>query len=814
MYRLENFGRDLHHAVRQLSGSRGFAFIAILTLAFGIGANSAIFSIVEAVLLRSLPYEHPERLVVVWQSDAANRDSGAFFNTYREFDVWRQQSRSFEKIAALSWATGPRTLLWQGKPVDVLTIPASVDFFSMLGQSAQIGRTFVSRDLQSGCAVVLAYNFWTRKLGAPADIVGTNVSFRNTSCQVIGVMPKTFSFYPVVTDAWSLITPTGEFAQKPWNSMTGVFGRLKPGVTRAAAESELSAIQASVLPEAPADLKIMRTLAPDVLDLHSNFTWLAGRNLRKGLWLLLAASGLILFMASLNVGSLLLGRSTARSRELAVRVAIGATPRRIVLQALTESLLLGFLGSLAGLAIAAILVQWFRAVNPIELPPGAGVSIDWRVLLFTAACGIVSSAVFALFPAWRGAHVDPNTALKTSASSAAVASLRVTSSLVVIQVALSMVLLAGAVLISESLWKLTSESIGYRTDRLFTARIDLPQDTYANPSARSQFADRLQSQLTAIPGVVSATLSSDYVPRGMNQVSVAGQPENQSSNVATQDIGTAGFATLGIPLLRGRVFDTRDRKDTQSVAIINQAFARQYFPDADPLQHAIKLGPFSDPADPWLTIVGVVANVKTTTVFQEMGYIEQPALYRPLAQSTPPSVALMIAVSGSPMALVADVQQRLSALDTNLVLSNVDGLRAEQASVLSQPRFRSVLLVGFAGLALTLALVGLYGLLSQSISRRTHDIGIRMALGADRPRVLRSILGQASTLATVGIVIGSVASAAAFHLVRGMLYGVTAHGALGLSIAAAALLIVAIIAAGVPALRAASIDPLQALRDE
>jgi len=627
-------------------------------------------------------------------------------------------------------------------------------------------------------------------------------------------MPKRFSFYPVATDAWSLITPTGEFAQKPWNSMTGVFGLLKPGVTRAAAESELTAIQAHVLPEAPADLKIMRTLAPDVLDLQSNFTWLAGRNLRQGLWFLLTASSIILFMASLNVGSLLLARSIARSRELAVRVSIGATSRHIVLQALTESLLLGFLGSLAGLALAGLLIQWFRAVNPIELPPGTSLSIDWRVLLFSAACGIVSSITFALFPAWRGTRINPNTALKSSAPSVAAASLRATSSLVVIQVALSMVLLASAALVSESLWKLTSENLGYRTDQLVTARIDLPQDTYASPSARTQFADSLQSQLIAIPGVLSVTFGSDYVPRGMNQLSVAGQLENQSSNVATQDIGVSGFATLGIPLLRGRTFDARDRKDTQPVAIVNQALVRQYFPDSDPLQHAIKLGPSGVPASPWLTIVGVVADVKTTTVFQEMGYVEQPALYRPLGQSAPSSLTLMIAVSGSPAALVANVQQRLSALDPNLVLSNIDGLRAEQAAALSQPRFRSALLVGFAGLALTLALVGLYGLLSQSIARRTHDIGIRMALGAGRARVLHSVLGQACALAMVGIVIGAAAAAAAIHLVQGMLYGVMPHGAVELSVAAAALMIVAIFAASLPAFRAASIDPLLALRNE
>jgi predicted permease len=815
MHPLENFARDLHHAIRQLARSRGFALIAIVTLALGVGANAAVFSIVEAVLLRPLPYQHPERLVVVWQTDAAHRDSGAYFNTYREFEVWGQHSRSFEKVAALTWATGPRTLLWQGKPVDVLTIPASVDFFSMLGQHAQIGRTFAPRDLQSGCTIVLAHNFWTRELGAAADIVGRSLSFRNTSCIVAGVMPKTFSFYPVATDAWSLITPTGEFAQKPWNSMTGVFGLLKPGVTRAAAESELTAIQASVLPEAPADLKIMRTLAPDVLDLQSNFTWLAGRNLRKGLWLLLTASSLILFMASLNVGSLLVERSTARSREFAVRISIGATSRRIVLQTLTESLLLGFLGSVVGMALAVLLIRWFRAASPIELPPGASLSIDWRVLLFSTACGIVSSILFAVFPAWRVTRINPNTALKSSAPSGAAASPRATSSLVVMQVALSMVLLAGAVLVSESLWKLTSENLGYRTDHLFTAQIDLPQDaSYATPSSRSQFADRLQSQLSAIPGLLSVTFGSDYEPRGMNQLSVAGQLENQSSNVATQDIGASGFATLGIPLLRGRTFDARDRSDTQPVAIVNQALVRQYFPNADPLQHVIKLGPSGNPANPWLTIVGVAADVKTTTVFQEMGYIEQPAVYRPLAQSAPLSLTLMIAVSRSPTALVAEVQQRLSALDSNLVLSNVDGLRTEQAAALSQPRFRSILLAGFAGLALTLALVGLYGLLSQSVARRTHDIGIRMALGANRACVLRSILGQACVLSIFGIFIGCAGAAAAIHLVQGMLYGVTAHGTMELSIAAAALLMVALCGASLPAYRAASIDPLVALRYE
>jgi len=331
---------------------------------------------------------------------------------------------------------------------------------------------------------------------------------------------------------------------------------------------------------------------------------------------------------------------------------------------------------------------------------------------------------------------------------------------------------------------------------------------------RSQFADRLQSQLKTIPGVESVAFGSDYVPRGMHQLSVAGKQDKQSSDVAIQEIGDSGFATLSIPLLRGRTFDARDRNDTQPIAIVNQALVREYFLNSDPLRRAIKLGPSDDPANPWLTINRVVGDVKTTTVFQEMGYVERPALYRPLAQSAPQSLTLMMAVRGNPAALVADVQQHLSALDSNLVLSNIDSMREEQTAAFSQPRFRTILLVGFAGLALTLALVGLYGLLSQSVAHRTHDIDIRMALGANRSHVLRSVLGQACLLAILGIFMGAAATAAATHFVQGMLYGVPAHGTVALSVAAAALLTIAIFAAARPAFRAASIDPLLALRSE
>lgn len=813
---LSNIRRDLRYGVRQLRHSPGFALMAVLTLALGIGANTAIFSLIERVLLRPLPYRHPDRLIVVWQTDALHHDSGAYFNTYREFEAWRQNSRSFEGLAALTWATGPRTMLWQGKPLDVLTIPASVDFFSVLGETAAMGRTFVQSDLNSGCTLVLAHHFWEQKFGAPRDIIGRSLTLGKFSCTIVGVMPKSFSFYPVATDAWSLITPTGELAQKPWNSMVGAFGLLKPGVTRAAAEFELTAIQSKILPEAPDDLKLMRTLSPDVLDLKSNFTWLAGRNLRKGLWMLLGASTLILLLASVNVGSLVLSRAISRSREMAIRAAIGASRRRLVSQAFAESVVLGFVGSISGMAVAAGLLAWFRAANPIELPPGVSVALDGRVLVFTALSGIASSIVFGIFPAWRASHADVNAVLKSASQNQThpASARRATQLVVIVQVALSMILLAGAGLLSESLWKLATTDLGYRSDPMFTARVHLPQASYADVSARSRLVETLEANLLALPGVNSVGFGSDFVPRGLNQVSVAGRPENSASDVATQDVSTTAIQTLAIPLLRGRMFDARDQKDTQPVAIINEALAKEYFGADEALGHAIKLSRPDDASKPWLTVVGIVADVKTTTVFQEMGYVEQPAVYRPLAQSAPESLALMIAVNGSPFALVSEIQQRLSSVDGNLILSAIDDMRTEQAAQLSQPRFRSVLLSGFAALALALALVGLYGVLSQTVARRARDISIRMALGADRDRILRSVLGHACAMTIIGIVIGSALAVAGIRLIHGMLYGIADQGARELGVAAIALLVVTAGAASIPAYRAASIDPMRMLRDQ
>jgi predicted permease len=811
--------RDARYGLRQLSKSPGFTVAAILTLTLGIGANAAIFSVIEAVLLRPLPYRNADRLVVIWQSDKEHRGTGAWFDSYREFEAWEQSSRSFDKLAALSWARGGApTMLWHEKPIDVAAMSASADFFDMLGAFAQSGRTFLPSDLENPCTLVLAHPFWEQKLGAPRDIVGQTVKLGDTPCQVVGVMAKSFSFYPAATGAWSLITPASPYAKKPWETMTGAFGVLKPGVSRAAAEAELASIQARVTSGVPPELSMMRTWEPVVLDLKANFTWLAGRNLRSGLWVLMAAAGLVLLMACVNVANLLLGRAQEREREMAVRAALGSGRGRLFSQMLTEALLLALAGAAGGIPLAEALLRWFRAANPVELPPGNAVTLDWRVLLFTAAVGSAAALAFGVLPAWRGSRIDPNATLKGAGPNQGAhgSAQRTSQALVVLQVALSMVLIAGTGLLCESLLNLAETNVGYRLDHLLTAQVRLPETHYPDDKSRLRIADELARRVQALPAVQALALGSDVIPRGGGLFSVQGD-SRLASNPGSADelkVSTNYFSTLGIPRLRGRVFDGRDRADTLQVAIVNQALAKKYFGGADPMGRAVKLSRADDASAPWLTVVGVVADVETTTVFKEMGYVVEPTVFRPLAQSPPATLAMVVLADGDPADLTGNLQQQLSSVDRGLLLSGVQTMQAMHAADLAQPRFRTVLAGGFAMLALVLAIVGLYGVLSRLVARRTREIGIRMALGADREKILRSVLRRAAAMAAAGVVCGAAASFFVARLIRNLLYGIQAGGAAELSAVGVAMLLVAVLAAWHPARRAASVDPMQALRAE
>jgi putative ABC transport system permease protein len=505
---------------------------------------------------------------------------------------------------------------------------------------------------------------------------------------------------------------------------------------------------------------------------------------------------------------------------MAVRAALGSGRGRLFSQMFTEALLLALAGAASGVLLAFALLHWFRAANPIELPPGNAVTLDWRVLLFSAVIGVGSAIAFGLLPAWRGSRTDPNAALKSGGSnqSTHASAQRTSQILVVVQVALSMVLLAGTGLLTESLWKLASTQLGYRTDHVFTASINLPEAHYGDVAARSRFTAVFAQKIAALPGVRTVAFGSSFTPTDIGLFSIEGgantEKAKHAETVHVQDVSASYFPALEIPLLRGRLFDARDAKGAQPAAIVNEALAKRYFGNADPIGRVIKLSHADDPAEPWLTIVGVVADVKTTTVFQEMGYVVEPAVYRPLTQSAPASLALMVVAQGSPLDLTSSVQRQLSSIDEGLILSGIETMQAKHAEDLSPPRFRTALSGGFALLALALAIVGLYGVLARLVARRTREIGIRMALGADRERILRSILRRAAALAAAGVVFGIAGSAIAAHLIRGLLYGIRAGGAVELAAVAAAMQLVAILAAWQPARHAASIDPMKALRTE
>lgn len=814
---LNRLTHDLRYGLRMLFRHRGFSLLVVIMLALGIGANTALFSIVSAVLLKPLPYKNSSNLVVIWQSSDQHLSTGEWFNTYREFETWQKYNQSFEKLAALSWATASQSFAWHGKSHSVLAIPASVNFFAMLGIEAEQGRTFEQSDLNQGCTVVLSHAFWLNDLGAPTNLVGQSIAMEQRMCHVIGVMPKDFSFYPIQTALWTLITPESQFATDPWRSMTGVFGILKPGISRRTAESELAILERNLLPEAPRDLALPRSV-PVVLDLQSEFTWLAGRNLRTALIVLSGAVFAVLLIACVNVANLLLGQAVDRQKELAIRTSLGSSRIRLIRQLMTESLLLSAGGAFAGILLAYIAVRLFRAMNPVELPPGNPIELDGLVLTFACVLAALTALVFGFIPAWKASRVDPNHALKESGQGFSHGAANRTGSVfVVVEVALSITLLAAAGLLIQSLAQLASTPLGFRTDHLLTGTIQLPKTKYQQPEQKRQVFDRLRAEAASIPGVENVALASSIFLTGSNMVLVEGRatsPENAAYNVAEKTIDSNFLPTMGISLLRGRDFDSQDQNYGRPVAIINQALADQYFPNEDPIGRQIKLGRLDDGSQPWLTIVGVASNVRTTTVFQEMGYITVPAVYRPFVQQPANAMAILLRTRSNPRASENPLQQKLSSVDGDIILTDVKTMAERLAELQSQPRFRTVLLSSLAVLAFILAMLGIYALLTQAVLRRTKEIGIRMALGASRDGIAQMILKQAFALVLIGTGLGLATSVMLGHLVAALLYGVKAGDPLTLGAVSIILISISALASYLPARRATRIDPLRSIRTD
>jgi len=796
---------DLRIAARTLARRPGFTSVAALTLALGIGAATAVFSIVNAVLLSPLPYHDPSRLAAIWITSTREQSLAKLFAIHADFVDFQRHARTLESVAAATWAvrTG-RVLTGNGPAREVLTIPATAGFFDTLGVRAAVGRTFRAEDESRGCSLVLSHKFWTTAFAADPAIAGRGISLDQQPCTVLGVMPANFSFYPGQTQAWILLGPG--FQPDQDRMLVGIFARLKPGVTLAQAQTELRGLYRP---------RESRDFAPVVYDLHGEFTFLAGRTLRATLITVFGAVLLVLLIACLNVANLLLARLSGRRREMAVRAALGGAQIRLVRQVLTESLLLSGAGASFGLAIAWSAVRYFRQAAPIELTVGADVSLSLPVLAFSVLLSIATTLIFGLVPAMRASRVDLGVYLKAAGRGAIPGRHGLARIVIAAETALSFLLLTGAGLMLTSALRMSSEPLGFTPDRVLTTRVSLPVFRYATNPRRMRAYDQLLDRIEHLPGAARVALASKAPPEsGGNQtLEVQGRPVEAAAmlhDTGADAITPGFFDALGIPLVRGRAFDDRDRETTLPVAIVNEALARAYFPGADPIGRQIRIpGPM-----PWLTIVGVVGNLKHTELMNEMSWVESPVFYRPLAQEPRPFVQVIVRAAAGAAPLGPQVQRQIAAVDPAIPIADAYPIAERLTKILAFPRFRATVLGFFALAALLLSAVGLHGVLSQLVAQRTPEFGVRRAVGAQTAHLLWLVARQGAVPVVAGLAGGIGTTLALHRVLTGLLYGIQPADTPTLAIVSVTLLAVAALATLLPAHRAARIDPLTALRDE
>jgi predicted permease len=804
--------QDLRFVCRVLLKARGFTALAVSILGLGIGANTAVFSILDGTLLRPPPYRQPQRLVDVLDASGREKRLSKLYSSYVDFQEYRQHATLVESIAAATWAVPSPILSGRGPSRPVMAVPASDNFFQVLGVEPALGRAFTPADAAGGCTVVLTNALWKDTFGADPGVAGKSIALDGRACTIAGVMPASFVFYPPATQLWRVITP--DQTMVAGHSLpVYIVARLRPGVSPERVQEELRALHAAIHTGGG----IEHQMRPAVEGLQSELAWVAGRNLRTTVWVLVGAVGLVLLIACLNVANLLLERSLARQRELAIRAALGAARGRLVRQLLTEGLLLASAGGVLGVGLGYGAVRYFRAVNPVELPVGSEVRLNLAVLLYTAMVSLATALIFGLAPAWRSARLDLAASLKTGGRGVTGSGGRTARALVAGQVALSVALLAGAGLLIESVNRMGSEPLGFRTERVYAARIVLPHLRYKEDAVRGRFYERLEASLVAQPGVARAALGNNAPPFHVANLEIAVEGSPYREDTATHDVGHEAvslgyFQALGIPLLRGRLFDERDRQNSEPVTVVDAALAREYFPETDPIGQRIRVAGQVEPF-PWVKIVGVVGAVKRTTVQREMGWAESPTMYRPMAQHVPDSASLVLASAGS-APVAAAIRRAAADIDSEAGIGEIEPVERRMLRVMAYPRFRAVVFGAFAGLALLLAATGLYGVLSQMVAQRRQEIGVRMAVGALPRDVVGLVLWQAAVPLGIGLAIGLAVAVAAGRWSAALLYGVSAGDPATLAAVAAVLAVSGAAASAIPARRAAKTNPTETLRAE
>ncbi|HEV7747768.1 MAG TPA: ABC transporter permease [Pyrinomonadaceae bacterium] len=812
---METLLKDFRYGVRSLLKRPGFTAIAVVTLALGIGANTAIFSLVNAVLLRSLPFADPDRLVMIWE-DASFAGFPRNTPAPANYLDWKTQNTVFADMAAQDMRSF--NLTGDGEPEKIEAFGVSANFFPLLGVQPALGRGFTADEDAPGAArvVVINHNLWQQRYGGEQNIIGRQLLLNGEKYAVVGVMPAGFQFLDSKVGLWVPIGFTSEQLTQRNSHYLSVVARMKPGVTFAQANAEIQTIQQRISRDHPDEAGRINAYARPLRD------EVAG-DVQRPLMVLLVAVAFVLLIACANIANLLLSRAASRAREMAVRAALGAGRLRIVRQLLVEGLLMSAAGALGGLVLAWWSFAFLQRLVPDGLALSTTLHLDPKVLGFTLLVALLTTVLFGLVPAFQATKIDLNLALKQGGGRSGLnaGGNRLRSAMVVAEVALALVLLVGAGLLIQTFLKLRDQYASLNSENVLTLRTVLPTSKYAEAGLRANFYKQVLERVRSLPGVVSAGYTtsiplawkggtSGFIPEGrsVEQITSGGVSYDANHRQVSADY----LKTMGIPLLRGRSFSDADNQQSTRVAIINETMARQYWPGEDPLGKRFTMDDPDEKAT-WVTVVGVAGDVR------QMG-VDEPVkaeMYFPYQQGQMPFYAprdLSVRTSVDPLSIVAAVRNEVHQVDPEQPISNVRSMDAMLGEETASRRLGMTLLTIFAGLALLLATLGIYGVLAYFVVQHTQEIGVRMALGAQRGNILRLVLKKGMTLALLGVVIGLGIALGLTRLMTSLLYGVSATDPLTYVVIASILTTVAFLACYLPARRATKVDPMVALTYE
>ncbi|HKG47345.1 MAG TPA: ABC transporter permease [Pyrinomonadaceae bacterium] len=803
---IENLLRDVSYSVRILLKNYAFTTVVVLTLALGIGANTAIFSFANGILLRPLPYPQSERLAVIDET-ALKQGEESMAVSFPNFLDWRDQNTVFEDIG-VHWGTDRFTLSGLGEPIELRGSFISHGLLEILRVSPQLGRTFTANEDRpdEDAVVILGHNLWQRNFGGDPNITGRKIMVSNRPRTVVGVMPAGFRF-PEVSELWVPIALTPKTFTRTDHGLSAV-ARLKDGVSFQEAQAEMTNIAGRIEQQNPVTNE---GLGVRVTSLHDSLTG----DYRQALLILLGVVGCVLLVACVNVANLMLARATARQKEFALRAALGASRWRIMRQLLAESLVLAVLGGALGFILSVWALRLLLTAIPVQLPFWMNFGIDLRVLGFTAAVTLLTGLMFGAIPALQTSRVDLNDTLKEGGRSAAGVRARARNLLVVAEIALSLVVLVGAGLMIQSFLRLKRVNIGLNAHNVLTASVSLPRAKYKEGDQRAAFFKQLLERVRSLPGVETASATATLPLSGGGwgrSITVEGfpvLPVGQAPSIQHTVVTPGYFRTMGIPLLAGRDFNDADAKGSPDVTIIDERLAREYWPNDSPIGKRVRFGPPED-NEPWHTIVGVAGTVR----HQRMQEDTRKSVYLPHQKVPVRGLALVARTTSSPQELAGAIRRELTQLDPDLPVSEVATMEEVVAESIWQPRLYATLFGAFAGGALLLALIGIYGVMAFLVQTRTHEIGVRMALGATTRDVFKLIVGRGMKLTAVGVLIGVAGAIAVTRLMHSLLFNTSTTDPVTFIMISLLLSVAAFLACYIPARRAAKVDPLIALRYE